>query len=205
MAADLHTHDVAHAAEAPLLEELRRVVSDYYAHDGAARVHATNVARLALKLGVALKLERTQLVALALGAILHDVGKLSVPARILSKPGRLTDAEWQLVRRHPPEGAQLVAPLLRHPDVAAVVRWHHERVDGTGYPDGLRGEAIPLPARIVAVADAYEAMVATRPYAPAKTPREAFTEVVACAGKQFDPVCVARMHALLDVDIAIAA
>jgi HD-GYP domain-containing protein (c-di-GMP phosphodiesterase class II) len=192
-------------SQQPVLTDLHRVAHAYYAHDDAARSHATNVARLALRLGTALELQRTQLVALALGGLLHDVGKLTVPLRILNKPGRLTDAEWQLVRRHPPKGAELIGPLLRHPDVAAVVLWHHERVDGTGYPHGLRGDAIPLPARIVAVADAYEAMVATRPYAPALTQREAFDEVVACAGKQFDPTCVAMMHTLLDVEIAIAA
>lgn len=92
------------------------------------------------------------------GAILHDVGKLSVPDAILRKAGPLTAEEWQVIRRHTIAGARILAPVARMSRAAEIVRYHHERWDGTGYPEGLRGEAIPLRARIVAVVDAYTAM-----------------------------------------------
>ena len=181
----------------PELRELAQLAQRYYAHDCEGRRHAVNVARLALRIGLGLRLPRPDLLAIAVGAILHDVGKLTVPALVLEKPGDLTSAEWMLVRAHPQTGERLVAPYLRHPTVRSVVRWHHERVDGRGYPDGLRGETIPLAARVVAVADAFEAMVASRPYSRARTPREAVAETIDCAGRQFDERCVERLSEIV--------
>lgn len=179
------------------LRQLGQLVQRYHAHDAEGRRHATNVARISLELGRALGLPRAELVSLGIGALLHDVGKLAVPAELLESPRSLTEDEWAIVRAHSAAGESLVAGYLRHPSVRAVIRWHHERVDGSGYPDGLRGDAIPLVARIVAVADAYDAMVAERPYAAARTPWDAVEEAFACAGRQFDPACVARLGALV--------
>jgi putative nucleotidyltransferase with HDIG domain len=188
----------ARAAEAaPELRELAQIAQRYYRHDCAGRRHSLNVARLALLIGRGLQLARDELVAIALGAVLHDIGKLTVPAPVLEKPGGLTSAEWTLVRAHPMTGEALVSPYLRHPMVRSIVRWHHERVDGRGYPDGLRGDTIPLAARIVSVADAYEAMVAYRPYSHARTPLEAVTETLDCAGRQFDARCVERLSEIV--------
>jgi putative nucleotidyltransferase with HDIG domain len=188
----------AGAAEVPPeLKELAQIAQRYYAHDCAGRRHALNVARLALLIGRGLDLAREELVAIAVGALLHDIGKLTVPAPVLEKPGGLTSDEWTLVRAHPTTGEALVSPYLRHPLVRSVVRWHHERVDGRGYPDGLRGDTIPLAARIVSVADAYEAMVASRPYAYARTPLEAVAETFDCAGRQFDARCVERLSEIV--------
>jgi putative nucleotidyltransferase with HDIG domain len=203
MAPATHTSDAGTAA--PDRDDLARIAHRYYAHDAAARTHVANVARLALLIGGRLQLPRAELAAVAVGAILHDIGKLSVPAPVLEKPGRLTAAEWQLVREHPTVGAHLVGSFFRHPTVCAVVRWHHERIDGRGYPDGLRGETIPLAARIVALADAYEAMVAARSYSPARTPADALAEAVACAGKQFDVRCVERLSELVGSHRLVAA
>jgi two-component system cell cycle response regulator len=121
---------------------------------------------------------------------LHDVGKVAIPDAILGKPGPLTEAEWRFVRRHTLIGERIIlaAPALAR--VATLVRSSHERWDGSGYPDALAGEAIPVGARIVAVADAFAAMLAGRPYRPARTPDEALDELRTAAGTQFDPVVV---------------
>lgn len=176
---------------------LRALVQRYHAHDAEGRRHAVAVARIAVGIGRDLGLPRPELVSLVLGALLHDIGKLAVPASLLETPRRLTADEWRVVRAHPAAGDSLVSGHLRHPAVRAIVRSHHERMDGLGYPDGLRGEEIPLLARIVAVADAFDAMVAERPYAPARTPADALAEAFACAGRQFDPECVARLKAIV--------
>ena len=173
--------------------ELGALARRYFAHDFEGQAHARNVAVLTLRIARGFSLSREDLVALAVGATLHDIGKLTVPAAVLETPGGLTSAEWALVRTHPARGDLLVAPHLRHPIVRSVIRWHHERVDGRGYPDGLRGEEIPLPARIVAVADAYEALVEARPYSEPRPPAEALAEIVDCAGSQFDVDCVRRL------------
>ena len=167
--------------------ELRALAGRYFAHDFEGQIHARNVARLALRIASGFALVREDLVAIAVGATLHDIGKLTVPAAVLETPGVLTSAEWALVRTHPARGDLLVSPHVRHPVVRSVIRWHHERVDGAGYPDGLRGDEIPLPARIVAVADAYEALVAARPYSAPRPPADALAEIVDCAGSQFTP------------------
>ena len=186
------------------LRELGQLVHRYHEHDVEGRRHATNVTRVALEIGRRLGLPRAELVSLGIGALLHDVGKLAVPAELLESPHRLTAEEWTLVRAHSAAGESLVSGFFRHPSVRAVVRWHHERIDGSGYPDGLSGEAIPLVARIVAVADAYDAMVAERPYAAARTPHEAISETFACAGRQFDAGCVARLGEIVAPALAAA-
>ena len=127
---------------------------------------------------------------LRLGAALHDVGKLVVPERILRKQGPLDADELAELRRHPEEGARMVA---RHPAlhlVVPVVLYHHERWDGTGYPVGLEGEAIPAEARVLAVVDAFDAMTTDRSYRRATTEEVAVTELERCAGTQFDPEIV---------------
>jgi HD-GYP domain-containing protein (c-di-GMP phosphodiesterase class II) len=121
---------------------------------------------------------------------LHDVGKVAIPDAILGKPGPLTDEEWTFVRRHTVIGERIIlaAPALAR--VATLVRSSHERWDGMGYPDALDGDAIPVGARIVAVADAFAAMIAGRPYRAARTPEEALDELRLAAGTQFDPAVV---------------
>ena len=129
---------------------------------------------------------------------LHDVGKVAIPDAILGKPGPLTEEEWAFVRRHPIIGERIIlaAPALAR--VAALVRSSHERWDGAGYPDALAGDAIPLGARVVAVADAYAAMTAGRPYRAARAPEQALDELRRGAGSQFDPVVVEAWCAAYD-------
>jgi HD-GYP domain-containing protein (c-di-GMP phosphodiesterase class II) len=123
-------------------------------------------------------------------AELHDVGKVAVPDAILTKPGPLDPEDWEFVRRHTIIGQRIIGAAPALVRVAALVRHSHERWDGAGYPDNLVGAEIPMGARIVAVADAFEAMTSPRPYAPQRTPEVALEELARCAGTQFDPVVV---------------
>ena len=166
------------------------------AGDRLFRSHALQVARLSVRIGTAFGLAPRQLETLELAAKLHDVGKLAVPQAILSKPGPLDAEEWAAVRSHPAEGARLLAPFVPSPDVLAIIRSHHERWDGAGYPDGLYAERIPLGARIVAMVDAFCAMIEPRPYRPTLDEDAARSEILAHAGRQFDPACVDLAHCL---------
>ncbi len=121
------------------------------------------------------------------GALLHDIGKIAVPDAILRKPARLTDEEWAVMRRHPETGEEILRPVERMHAVAKILRHHHEKWDGTGYPDRLQEQMIPLGARIMAVVDAYSAITDERPYKPARTHEDAVAELRRAAGTQFDP------------------
>jgi two-component system, cell cycle response regulator len=149
--------------------------------------HTTGVAQLARSIGAALGLEEESLERLVQAALLHDIGKIAVPDSILRKPAPLDRAEWAFIERHTVVGERILAasPLLRA--VGRIVRATHERWDGRGYPDRLRGEEIPLEARIVAACDAYSAMTTDRPYRAAVSDAEARAELRRCAGTQFDP------------------
>jgi HD-GYP domain-containing protein (c-di-GMP phosphodiesterase class II) len=129
-------------------------------------------------------------VRLGVGLLLHDVGKIGVPQRILTKPGRLDREEWELMRQHPLLGLELVTSPVVSYHAKAVIRSHHERWDGNGYPDGLRGERIPQFARIAAVADVYDAITSERPYQAAASPAAGHAAVVAGSGTHFDPQVV---------------
>jgi len=128
---------------------------------------------------------------------LHDLGKLGVADEILGKPGTLTEEEWAAVKRHPHIGARMIEPIEPFFGAVPVVRHHHERPDGTGYPDGLEGEEIPLAARVVAAADAYDVMVRGRPYRPKSSPAQALQELWREAGRQFDARVVEALGRLL--------
>jgi putative nucleotidyltransferase with HDIG domain len=186
-------------------EEARKVTSilvdattpkDHYTSD-----HALQVARLSWLVGRELGLSEEQLEWLVHGALLHDVGKIGVADEILEKLGPLTEEEWKVVKRHPDVGARMIEPLEFLSGAVPVIRHHHERPDGSGYPDGLQGEEIPLGARIVAVVDAYDVML-RRPYRPERygsqrSPAEALKELWDEAGRQFDVRVVEAMGRLL--------
>ncbi|PTA66798.1 HD domain-containing phosphohydrolase [Deinococcus arcticus] len=158
------------------------------ARDLETQGHTQRVRDLAARMGQALDLPEAQLTALRHGATLHDIGKLSVPDTILLKPGRLTPEERLIMEQHAPLGAELVAriPFL-HPQAHGVVRYHHERWDGQGYPDRLAGEQIPLLARVFALCDVYDALTSVRPYKGAMGHEQAMAIIVQGAGTQFDP------------------
>jgi putative two-component system response regulator len=149
--------------------------------------HCRWLAHHAARVGIQVGLRGEELEAVAYGALLHDVGKIGVPEHLLRKEGPLSDEEWKLMRRHPEIGENICRPLKASIAFAPIIRHHHERFDGKGYPDRLRGEQIPLGARIVSVADAYEAMVHGRPYQPAQSHSLAADELMRLRGQQFDP------------------
>jgi HD-GYP domain-containing protein (c-di-GMP phosphodiesterase class II) len=167
------------------------------AKDRAVGGHSGDVAELAVAVGRRLMMTGPELAELQVAAALHDLGKLAVPQDILDKPGPLSAAEWEIVRRHPAAGEEIVRgiPALAH--IGPLLRTVHEHWDGRGYPDGLRGEQIPLAARIVMVCDAYEAMISHRPYDPSRSPEAAAEELRGGAGTQFDPRVVAAFLQVL--------
>lgn len=169
------------------------------AHDPATRGHGVRVAVLAEAIAVRLGWDEPRLAALRVGGRLHDVGKLAISPLVLAKPGPLDEGELQLVRAHPLAGAHLVWSGEITRAALPYVLYHHERWDGHGYPSGRAGRAIPLEGRVLAVADAFDAMTSTRPYRRALPFDRALEELARCAGSQFDPeiaeVFVGAWHA----------
>ena len=162
---------------------------------GTAR-HSRTVGEYARQTALALGLAEDRVERIHAAGVLHDLGKLGIADAILQKPGCLNEAEWREIMRHPEIGAR----ILEHagmPDIADWVRAHHERIDGGGYPKGTAGDQIPLEARILAVADAYEAMIADRPYRAGMPVVAACEELVRCSGTQFDPRIVDAFIAAL--------
>jgi HD-GYP domain-containing protein (c-di-GMP phosphodiesterase class II) len=164
-----------------MINELERLLPHVATHSRAVAVTGARIAS-------ALSAGEAEEAAARLAGSVHDVGKLTIPRAILDKPGALTSSEWRLVRLHPTEGERLLRPIFGdRPQVLAAVRSHHERWDGRGYPDGLSGTLVPLAARIIAVADAFHAMLEARPYRRHRAAADALDEVEAHAGTQFDP------------------
>jgi hypothetical protein len=158
--------------------------------------HTERVAAVAVGIARRLGFRDEELEAIEIGALLHDIGKIGIPEHVLRKPGRLTDDEWALIETHPLISDYILSELDLHPFVRQCARSSHERIDGTGYPDGLSGEAIPLPARIVLVADALDALTSTRPYRAARPFLGALAEIRAHTGTQFCPRVVAALEEL---------
>jgi putative two-component system response regulator len=166
--------------------------------DGSLQGHCERLADLAARLGRECGLDDTELELLRLGALLHDVGKIGVPDRVLTKTGVLTLEEQALVRMHPIVGDRLLEPIPALAVIRPIVRHHHERWDGGGYPDRLAGETIPLAARIIAVADSVEAMSAQRVYRAPLSPDEILAELECGRGTQWDPQLIDLVVAFLD-------
>jgi HD-GYP domain-containing protein (c-di-GMP phosphodiesterase class II) len=148
--------------------------------------HSSRVAGYVRAMGLRLGLPDTQLDAIVMAALMHDIGKIGVPDHVLLKPGRLTEEEFGYIRKHPEWGWMAVKNIEDFKTVSLMVLHHHERMDGAGYPGGLKGSAIPLGSRIIAVADAYDALTTNRPYRSARTKQQAADELLRCADTQFD-------------------
>ena len=159
--------------------------------------HSRRVAQLAQEIAAAMGLPRSEAQALYRGGLLHDIGKIGIPDAVLHKPGPLSEHEWQVMRTHPRLGHQVLERVAFLRPAIPVVLHHHERYDGGGYPEGLKGEEIPLIARVFAVADAFDAMTSDRPYRPALPVHEALQEIVRHCGTQFDPDVVAALLRVL--------
>ncbi|MCA9835907.1 MAG: HD-GYP domain-containing protein [Trueperaceae bacterium] len=176
--------------ESVISPDLRRMITETEAHDSYTAGHNYRVAKLAVQLGQTMGLKPEQLRALAQGGIIHDIGKLNVPVDILNKPGRLDDNERKTIELHPLHGWQLAKFAGFMPEELAVIRHHHERWDGAGYPDGLAAEDIPLLARITSVIDVYDALTSERAYRQPWSHEKASTLIIEQAGSQFCPTVV---------------
>jgi cyclic di-GMP phosphodiesterase len=194
-----------HQAVWPLQSPLARLVAKAELADPSLRLHSHNVARLSLAIGKALYLPQRKLAMLVFAAAVHDIGKIAVPSSVLAKPGPLEQWERLAVQRHPIEGQRLLKPHVNSRELLAIVRSHHERWDGDGYPDGLAAEQIPLGARIVAVADSFNAMVEPRPYREPLSGHLARTELLDQAGRQFDPICARAGFSVTGALVAAAS
>jgi diguanylate cyclase (GGDEF)-like protein/putative nucleotidyltransferase with HDIG domain len=174
------------------------------ARDSYTAGHSRRVQQLSLALGRELGLSQAELDLLGHAALFHDIGKLAIPDSILLKPASLTPEEWGIMQGHAEEGARIIDRLGFLQDAVPAIRHHHERFDGTGYPQRLRGEEIPLGARIIHVADALDSMLTTRIYRAARSVDEALAEVKAKSGSQFCPRCVAALIRILPLESAVS-
>ncbi len=173
-----------------LLKAIKALISALEAKDSYTSGHSMRVAHYAKLLGNELSLTKDEIYCLNLSAILHDIGKIGLPDHILKKSSSLLESEYHTAKEHPLIGSKIVGNIDELHEVAAIIRHHHERFDGNGYPDGLKGEAIPVLSRVLAIVDAYEAIVSRRYYGTEETPQRAFYELEKNAGSQFDPELV---------------
>jgi len=191
-AAQYHREQEAHRAT------VRALVQAVEIKDGYTRGHSERVGEAAVLMARELGMPERRVDLLRVAAILHDVGKLGVPTRLLRKSGPLTDEEYRVIVLHPEHGHELVRDIGFLGEARAGILHHHERMDGRGYPHGLAGEEIPEFARVIAVADAFDSMTSTRSYRRGRPVCEAVAELERCAGSQFDPAMVAALAVALD-------
>ena len=184
------TSDLVDQQRSLFLSTVKSLASAIDAKDEYTRHHSTRVTDFTLKIAGTMGFSEKEAGDLELAALLHDVGKIAVPENILNKPGKLTDQEFALIKEHPARGESILKPVIELKEIARVVRAHHEHYDGTGYPDGLKGREIPMGARIMAVADAYDSITSERPYRKSASHRYAVKEIIRCSGTQFDPEVV---------------
>jgi HD-GYP domain-containing protein (c-di-GMP phosphodiesterase class II) len=190
--------DQARRLEQLFLASVASLADALEVKDPYTRGHSLRVGRYAAAIGGALGVDADTLRQLELGGHLHDLGKIGVREAVLNKAGPLSDEEYAHVMQHPAIGWRLLRPLLEEEPLAlAMVRWHHERHDGRGVPDGLAGDAVPLVARLAAVADSFDAMTSHRPYRRGLAVDEAVAELRRNAGTQFDPAAVAAFEQAL--------
>lgn len=183
----------------PAIEALTNALE---AKDNYTFGHSSEVATISMDVARELKLPQDELFKLNVASILHDVGKIGIPDQVLNKPDKLTSDEYDLIKLHPSIGAKIIASIPSPTEIATIIRHHHARWDGAGYPDNLAGNGIPLGSRIIAVADCYQAIISDRPYRKGRSHEEAVEEIRRCSGSQFDPSVV---EAFLRVYSKVAA
>ena len=180
-----------------LVPGIQHLIAALRDKDRSVLQHSERAARYASVMGRALGLKGGQLSALHDGGVLHDLGKLTVPQSILDKPAPLNAEEWRVVRCHPVEGRNQLVGRIEKPALD-IVLYHHEWYDGRGYPDHVKGDSIPVLARIFSIADAFDAMTSDRPVRSAMSPEQAREEILMCSGTQFDPVLVEVFDAVFE-------
>jgi putative nucleotidyltransferase with HDIG domain len=194
----MHRAQLIEELEGLFVRAVETLVATVEAKDIYTYGHSARVSKLARQIAEGLGMADDELERIKVAGLLHDVGKIGIPESILNKDGKLTDDEWQYIRSHPAIGESIIRQLgsRRLDEVRRIVRHHHEKLDGTGYPDGLSGEAIPLGARVMAVADAYDAMTSNRPYRSPMSSEAAIEELRRHAGTQFEAPAVEALVAL---------
>jgi putative two-component system response regulator len=170
--------------------------------NGEARAHNLRVARLCVHIGRQMSMSASELRVLARAGLMHDIGKLGIPDAVLGKHSPLDESEWILMRTHPEMGLNLLDRAGQSSREVLAVLYHHERLDGSGYPYGLKAEGIPIEARIVAVADTFDALTSDRPYRKACSRSEARRVLIEEAGSRLDPKAVTALFSALDYDVA---
>lgn len=175
---------------ANLMDAFKSMAASIQARDQYTESHSIRVTRLAIQIGETMGCSTDDIESLKISGMLHDIGKIAVPDHVLLKPGRLTDEEYNIIKQHPLTGEAILKPIMLFDKESVIIRHHHERWDGRGYPDGITGEHIPLLSRIMAVADSFDAMTNNRPYRQAMPVERAVWELHEYAGRQFDPDAV---------------
>jgi len=176
--------------KAAILSTIYALAATVDAKDHYTYGHSRKVSQYAVSISEALGLPEDRIATIRAAALLHDIGKIAIPDSVLNKPGPLTEQEWDLVKAHPGLGGEILKHVIDLVNCLPAILHHHERYDGSGYPAGLRGEEIPLDARILAIADAYDAITSIRAYHAHLPPQEALDELKRCSGTQFDPEIV---------------
>lgn len=191
---------ILQSAQATELQSIYSLLQTIQMRDHYTAQHSRNVAEKSVWIAQELNMYQDFQQNLYIAGLLHDIGKIAIPDAILTKPDRLTLTEFVEIKKHPQLGMDLLqhAPIMRHQTIRDAILYHHERYDGNGYPSGLRGEEIPLSARIMAIADTYDAMTTNRVYQRKRSPEEAMRVIRENAGTQFDPKLVAAFAKLMD-------
>ena len=168
-------------------ETIRTILQTLYEKNPREKEHSERVSNICISIGEKLGMQSNELNMLKAISVLHDIGKIAIDDQILNKPGKLNDEEWEAIKRHPEIGYRILSSSPEYISIAEDILYHHERYDGKGYPRGLKGEEIPIRARIITIADSFDAMISDRPYRKALANEEALSEIKRCAGSQFDP------------------
>lgn len=171
-------------------EFIKTILNTLHEKNPREEAHSKRVSFICTEIGKKLNMKKDELNLLNAISSLHDIGKIAIDEAILNKPGKLTDEEWEIIKRHPEIGYRIISTAPEYSEIANDILSHHEKYDGTGYPRGIKGEDIPIRARIVAIADAYDAMISKRTYREPLTKDDAITEIKRCSGTQFDPLLV---------------
>lgn len=166
------------------------ILNAFYEKSKIEQLHSIKVSEICEAIAIKLNLDKAEVYQIKIAGLMHDIGKIEIDETILSKPEKLNAEEWNVIRKHSEMGYQILSSVNEFAKIADYVLEHHERWDGKGYPNGLKGEEISLPARIIAGADAYDAMTRKRTYSPALSEEAAVMEIKNCAGTQFDPEIV---------------
>ncbi len=197
----LHRESLPYSDEESIVEIVMALSKALEARDLLTGEHCRQITRLTERIAVDLDCSFHEVQAVRRAALLHDIGKIGIPDNILHKPGLLNEHEWAIMKQHPEIGARILRMIAGLADVARLVSAHHERYDGTGYPLGLKKDEIPLGARILAVVDAFGAMITDRVYRPARTVEDAVEELKRCSGKDFDPRVVESFTRLIELPV----